>query len=460
MAAVFLMSVLFWVGPRDRVPAEIKIATGRKGGQYYAFGLLLAQTLEARDPNLSVEVVATDGSRENVDRLLIDEDVDLAILQGGSVDISGFGDVARPVIVAPLYPDIMHVIVRKGIGITNITNLKGRRVNVGGLKSGMRQSAQFLLQQYDILGDVVEAESNYFDSLPGDQTIDAAIVTSGVRNSDLRRILRTGDYELLPITDASAMEISDPYFREFQIPKGLFREQPPVPAEQVKTIATTALMVTRGGASELLIQEILEAVYEEGMRLQFPTMHSRDEAKQWLDLPMHPVARRYFDPQDEIGHMAAVMESLAATKELLFALAAGIYLIWERWRRLREKEEKAELNEQKSRLDELLTRTVEIEARQIEEADEAVLKQMLDDVTRIKLRALDELTHQELRGDRSFLIFLTQCSNLIAKIQVKIANIQAHRGRQKLLAVVGAAAGAMVFLFRGRRSSGGELSEH
>ena len=58
---------------------------------------------------------------------------------------------------------------------------------------------------------------------------------------------------------------------------------------------------------------------------------------------------------------------------------------------------------------------------------------------------------QELRGDRSFLIFLTQCSNLIAKIQAKVADSQANTGRQRLLAVVGAAAGAIVFLFGGRK---------
>jgi len=47
----------------------------------------------------------------------------------------------------------------------------------------------------------------------------------------------------------------------------------------------------------------------------------------------------------------------------------------------------------------------------------------LDKVTRIKLQALDELTHEALRGDRIFLIFLTQCANLITKIQAKITQL-------------------------------------
>jgi hypothetical protein len=51
------------------------------------------------------------------------------------------------------------------------------------------------------------------------------------------------------------------------------------------------------------------------------------------------------------------------------------------------------------------------------------LRGMLDKVTRIKLKALDELTHEALRGDRIFLIFLTQCANLINKIQAKITQL-------------------------------------
>jgi hypothetical protein len=48
---------------------------------------------------------------------------------------------------------------------------------------------------------------------------------------------------------------------------------------------------------------------------------------------------------------------------------------------------------------------------------------MLDKVTRIKLKALEELTHEALRGDRIFLIFITQCANLINKIQAKITQL-------------------------------------
>ncbi|NJO55892.1 MAG: hypothetical protein HC834_05505, partial [Rhodospirillales bacterium] len=354
-------------------------------------------------------------------QLLRDGAADFIIAQGGAFDLQGLG------VVAPLYPDVMHVVVRNDRGITQLADLADRKVILGAAGSGMRQSALSLLDHYGLNGRVQETDASYFSSLPGDDSIDVRIITSGILNRDLRRILRSGQYQLLGIPDAAAIEMADPYFSIFVIPRGLYREQPPVPAEPVPTLRTTAFLVGHREAPEGLVAEMLASVYEEGMRLQMPTLHTRLQAREWLDMPMHTAARRYFDPQDEIGHMAAIMESLAATKELLFALAAGIYLLWERWRRLREREEQAVVREQKDHLDELLSRTVEIEARQIGLTDEFVLRRLLDDVTRIKLQALEELTHEELRGDRSFLIFLTQCSSLISKIQAKIGTREARK---------------------------------
>jgi len=51
------------------------------------------------------------------------------------------------------------------------------------------------------------------------------------------------------------------------------------------------------------------------------------------------------------------------------------------------------------------------------------LQGMLRQVMQIKIQALEELTHEQLRGDRVFLIFMTQCSNLIDSIQSKMNRI-------------------------------------
>jgi hypothetical protein len=47
------------------------------------------------------------------------------------------------------------------------------------------------------------------------------------------------------------------------------------------------------------------------------------------------------------------------------------------------------------------------------------LEELLDEITQLKLHALNELTDDEVRGDRMFSIFLLQCANLINTIRLK-----------------------------------------
>jgi hypothetical protein len=129
---------------------------------------------------------------------------------------------------------------------------------------------------------------------------------------------------------------------------------------------------------------------------------------------------QYFHPADQIGYMANVMESLAALKELAVAFVAGLYLLWDRWRRQHEKEIAARLSEDKEKLDALLAQTVEIERKYSETNTLESLQGMLRRIMQIKIQALEELTHESLRGDRVFLIFMTQCSSLINSLEAKI----------------------------------------
>lgn len=447
MVAVLVLSLIAWYVTRDHLPATVRLATGAPGGQYHEFGVLFKSIIE-KNTSTRVELIPSEGSRQN-NQLLQSGKADLMIVQGGSVELTNL------TVVAPLYPDVIHVVARTDRSIHQVTDLVGHKVILGSDGSGMRQSATGLLRHYGIRNQIDEADAAYFSALPDDTSIDAAIITSGILNSDLRRILSSGSYQLLPIADAEAIAMGDPYFSTYIIPRGLYGERPPLPGAPISTLATTAFLVAKPSASNALVDALLNAVFESGMRLQMPTLLSRQESRHWLDMPLHPEARRYFDPQDEIGNISAIMESLAATKELLFALAAGIYLLWERWRRLNEKELQAALRDEKDHLDELLAKTVAIEARQIGVTDEKVLRGMLDDVTRIKLQALEELTHEELRGDRSFLIFLTQCSSLINKIQAKIGTDQASRPKLAYLTALGMIGGVAAWTLQERRQRTG-----
>ncbi|MDG2221697.1 MAG: TAXI family TRAP transporter solute-binding subunit [Rubripirellula sp.] len=416
MFVVLLSSLIVWLLGRDAIPREILIATGSTEGLYHKFGAEIKESLEKRLER-KVTLVETDGSAENFS-LLSEKKVDLAIIQGGSAKIQ---DVR---VITPIFPEFAFVVARKGSGITSVYDLAGRRVSLGADGSGNLVSARKILEHFNVEQDALIGETQLsFDVMSNDETIDAAIVIAGVEHPNLQKMLLTNQFDIVPLRSAAALDMKYPFARAAEIPRGLFAEDPPVPSESTPTIATTAFLVCREKASSDLVQATLAAIHEGSLRLEVPTLIDKKNAQSWTVTEMHPTAKRYFNPEDNIGVMVNILESIVATKELLFAIGAGIYLLWIRWRRMEERELAAQISEQKERLDIFLMETLRIEREQATTTDFDELKGFLDTVTSVKLQAIQELTEEDLRGNQEFAIFLDQCSHLIGRIQRKMYRI-------------------------------------
>lgn len=422
--AVFICLVVgtvLWFVAQERLPRSIRIATGAKNGQYYLCGEVLASSMK-KGTAQRVKLLVTEGSVEN-QQLLAAGKADLAIIQHGAVPMAGLA------VIAPLYEDVVHVVVRKGRGIQSIHDLSGKNVVLGPGGSGMRASALEILDHYGVKpGALGDKTASYFLELVDDETLDAAIVTTGYVNADLKRLLADGTFELLTVDDAEAISIRHAHFAPTTIPRSLYGEGLAVPDRPLKTVATTALLVAGSEVPAPLVQEVVAALYEEyphreggDSQRQRSRLMTAADARQWAQLPLHPVTQSYFEPYKGLVLLKDFMESIVATKDLLFTLGAGFYVLW-LWRRkfVRRKNE-AELAVHRRRLNALLDETIRIESKQMKTDDPKKLREYLDEVTRIKLRALDELTDEDLRGDQMFAIFLTQCSNLSRKLQLKIS---------------------------------------
>ncbi|OUT56420.1 MAG: hypothetical protein CBB71_17980 [Rhodopirellula sp. TMED11] len=416
MVLTLVVALATWWLKRDTVPRTIHFATGIAGGMYDLLGSSIVDSLAKRTES-SVEVKNTNGSKENFDRLVGGE-FDLAIVQGDPDRIEEIS------VITPLFREYLFVVARKGSGIETVGQLSGRKLCIGPKGSGSRAAALKMLEHFSISESTLGPEADLeFSELINDPSLEAAIVVAGIAHPELREVLLTNQFDLIPIQSAAALELDMPFIRRVEVPRGLFAEQPSVPQEACPTIATTAYLVCRENASTDLVEAALKAIHEENLRLKVPTLVSRAEAVGLTPTRFHPAAQRYFNPEDNLGEMVGVMESLVATKELLFALSAGIYLLWLRWRRMQEKELQEIVQRQKEHLDKLLTETLRIEKKQAETSNPEALRNYLKSVTRIKLQALQEFTEEELRGDQEFAILIEQCSSLINRIQLKLLSI-------------------------------------
>lgn len=414
--ALLLGSLGFWWLSPDKMPKEIVIATGAAGGLYHQFATDYQEALEEYAGS-KVRLRETHGSLEN-HQLLLNGDVDLAIFQLGSAP-----EDQELAVLAPLFGEVVHVIAREGRGITSMADLDGKHIAIGPFGSGMQVSAiDVLVTQYRI--DAERLHPVHFTELLSDLRLDAAVVTSGISNPQLRYLLATKGFRLLEINSADALATWLPWYRRITIPLGLYSEGPAVPKADLQTIGTTAVLVARYDSPAVLVDASLHALYDHKTVSRQSLMMHEEQASAWNVLPKHAAARAYFTPYEGLERLSQLLESFAAMKELLIAFAAGFYLLWQRWRAIKEEQVRERVEEQLVMLRRLLDETMRIERAVSSSKDIDLLQKNLDELTRIKLRALEQLPYDELREEALFSIFLSQCSDVLSKTQSKIRLLQ------------------------------------
>jgi len=408
LTLVALVSVLLWFFTRDVVPRPIRIAASNLESQEYRVATGLGDVLA--DSHRPVKLLAGDGSRDNIEKLRAGE-ADLAVAKCGSVNLQGLE------VVAPLYPDALLFVVRRGRNIHRISDLVGKKVLVGLELSGTHELARIILKHYQLVGTLQESQQ-YFTNLTKDPTLDAAFVATALTNPDLVELMSSEEFEILPIDQAEALATLFPYFHTISIPAGMFLGGGPVPPRTLQTLALPCLLIGDPQSSPRMIDLVLGALYEHRMRQLFPTLYTQEAAANWSLTPMHPASRNFYDPYRGLGTVTAFLSSLTSLKELMVASVALIWLGMERYRRAQEKHQQAALSEQKERLGAFINQTIQLEEQLVAQMDDPIfLQELFVKVSQLKVQALRELTHEALRSDLGFAIFLSQCRDLVDQIQ-------------------------------------------
>jgi len=423
--AVAVVFAVTWFVRWDRLPVRVTLTTAAERSSYHVFGEALCGGINRQVGRHIASAQTSTGSGENVE-LVAMHDSTMAMYQGGSVDLPDNVSV-----VAPLYREVVHVIVRKEVLSKHVERelsyellrdllvVQRRRIYAGKQNSGMRLSALEILDHYGFS----KQDLDQWETFTEDEPADIVISTTGMFSQKMADRLRANDFVVLSLqADAIAHRWS--YFVEHEIPRGFYRDREfgPVPDRPVRTVATTAFLIAPREASAKLVRTCLSVLYKTG--ITETTKHldliQRDEARTYLHgMPVHEAADEFYSPLD-VGYLASVMDSIVASKDLTLAVFAGIYLLWNLRSRALQRRRQAETDANRARLDEYVDETIAIESEQINVTDPSRLEHYLDKVTRIKLRALNELTDEGLRGDPAFSIFLLQCANLTNKIQLKI----------------------------------------
>ncbi|WP_168566403.1 serine/threonine-protein kinase [Crateriforma spongiae] len=282
---MFVVGLAWWRHHlRHSMPDQVVLAGGMTDGVYTDVSNRIARRL-ASSVGIQTQVVPTGGSLENQQRLVRGE-VNMAPLQASAVS----GDPLC--VIAPLFYEVVHVMVRRDSGIQTLDDFAGHRVAVGPKASGSRVAAEMV---FDSLGyglDDPQRDFTPWYELRTDLNVDIAVVCMGRGNRVVRRWLQSGQWQLMEVPRADDISLEHPTLRPMRISAADYQGCN-LPDSGVRTVGTMAFLATQIDAPDPLVQQTLEVLYEPPLLV--PGMIHLSQTTEWQGLSFHPAARRFFE---------------------------------------------------------------------------------------------------------------------------------------------------------------------
>lgn len=281
----------------------LSLGTAGTGGIYYPLGGAIASRLSIADPVRQYTAEVSGGSEENINRLAQGQ-MDLAMVIGMTAyqAYHGEGNYTEPIsglrALAPLYPNVTHIIVRAELPVTSVADFRGLRVSVGAAGSGTEALSRHVLEAYGITyEDISPRYLSFAESSTAlqDGAIDAAIISVGYPAAAVLEATTTADMRLLGVEPEIMEQMLEqhPYYSYGEIPAGAYRGLD----ETIGTVAVMNWVVSMESLDGEVVEVLLNVMEDDRAALE----QVHDMAKQ-IDLslmarppiPLHPAAQAWF----------------------------------------------------------------------------------------------------------------------------------------------------------------------
>ncbi len=278
---------------RDFGSFRASLLTGTPGGAYYGLGTRLAERVKSDGGRL--EVVATAGSVENIDRLVANRSrcmEKFAFIQDGTPapSTSGLELLGR----LP-QPELLLLLERRGRTVGDVAGLRGASIGIGPEGSGTAYLMRQLLDAPDLSGLDIHFSTHELDEqarLVREGSLDYAAFVMREDAEFMRTIIRKYDLDIARLRDMQGLVGRYPWLSLARVPEGrydLVRVTPTADTmvPQVNTLVVTSPCARRASRIEFLVA--LSAELPEFVRMNPPSSTSSATA-----LPLSPEARQFF----------------------------------------------------------------------------------------------------------------------------------------------------------------------
>lgn len=285
-------------------PRELTFGAATVGGVWY---LLAGAWAEAMQQDYGTRVTVIEGGSIANVMGLAQGTFQMALSNGEVIPeaYAGRGSFNQPLTgfsaVAALYPNPMHIVVRRDSDIHTLTDLRGRRVSPGIKGYSGEVILQNLLRlsgvEFSDLGQIVYTGTADAANLIRDGHLDSWGGVLAAPNGTILELATTPGIRLLSVDEniLEQMQSMNPGYVPFTIPAGTYPGQD----QDVRTVAPFTVLLARDDLSEDFVYQFLrDQLFGSLDRLGdlAPPMRSLtpELAYQAISEPIHPGAMRYY----------------------------------------------------------------------------------------------------------------------------------------------------------------------
>ncbi len=293
---VLIGFALAWFYIQPAPPRTIVIATGPADGAYYQFATSYADFLQAQ--GVQLELRTTAGSLENYRLLQSDAQVNLAIVQGGTVP-QALRRAGNMEALASLYFEPVWVFYRGKQTYADLRELSGLRIAVGLAGSGTEAMARLLLEE----NGINEAAGATMVQVGGADAarqlqqgqVDVAMLVMSPQAAIIRQLISSPDIHLLNFERHAAYTHRHPFLTSVTLERGVIDLQRDYPAQDIHLIAPAANLVATSELHDALIPLLLRAASETHRRDGSLLQHGRLPSTEFIEFPLNDSAQRFFE---------------------------------------------------------------------------------------------------------------------------------------------------------------------
>ncbi len=246
----------------------LKFTGGPSGGTFQYFSNGIALRLSKNIADLRVSNQSSKGSVENI-RKVDQGTADFGIAYSGDLYLASSGKLTNDNkkyrnirAVAFLYKAPAQLTVRKDSGISNVSQLRGRRVALGAAGSGAAASAERFLKLVGLWNQIDRHYLGYTNAAKAMKTgkIDAMWILAGYPTRALIELSTTHDIELLhvyPIATHHGLSEKLPFYQPIFIPANIYEGV----THATASFFDSALWIARENVQDDIVYKALKEIF-------------------------------------------------------------------------------------------------------------------------------------------------------------------------------------------------------